>query len=379
MTDHDPPPPGGGQVPPGSRPAGAPPPGWPPAGAAAPGGPYGTPYGSGGFGPAGPPSYSYAPLGRPLHKPGTVPLRPLTLVDFFDGAFATIRRNPKATIGVGALVTTAFMLVPIIGALVLAGTGQLTGGLEGSGGTDTTFGDVSLVAASGVSAVFSLLANIVVAGLIVPVVTRAAIGEYISPGTAWKQVRGRLLRLVALSLVELVALILVVGVPVGLAILLGVLLSSQFVAIALAVVLGITGTLAGLAMHARYFQLAAPSLVVEKRGVFASVARAGRLSRGNFWRILGTLLLVGIATYIVSQIISVPFSLLGVGLAAAAPDSGGLTALLLSSNVATIVSGAIVAPFTGAVAVLQYLDQRFRKEGFDIELINHVQSRRPAS
>ncbi|MEP6815560.1 MAG: hypothetical protein ABI873_08435 [Marmoricola sp.] len=341
-------------------------PGWPPAGAGAPGGPYAGQYA--------------VPLGRPLHKPGTVPLRPLTLTDFFDGAFATIRRNPKATIGVGALVTTAFMLVPIIGALVLAGTGQLSGGLDGSSTSGgPTFGDVSVVVASAVSGVFSLLATIVVAGLIVPVVTRAAIGEFISPADAWRQVRGRLLRLVGLALVEMVAVTLVVGVPVTLAILLGAALGSPLFAITVGIVLGIAGSLAAVAMHARYFQLAAPNLVVEKRGVFASIARAGRLSRGNFWRILGTLVLVAIATYIVSQVITVPFSLLGVALAAAAPGSGGMAGLLLSSNVATIVSGAVVAPFTGAVAVLQYLDQRFRKEGFDIELINHVQGRRPPS
>jgi hypothetical protein len=377
MTDQNPPPPGqapppGSDVPPGG--GQAPPPGWPPAGA----GGYAQ-YGPGSYGPAGGAPYA-VPLGRPLHKPGTVPLRPLTLADFFDGAFATIRRNPKATIGIGALVTTAFMLVPILGTLVLAGTGRLTGGLgSDSASSGLTFGDVSVVVASVVSGVFSLLANVVVAGLIVPVVTRASIGEYISPSTAWRQARGRLPRLVGLALVEMVAFTLLVGVPILLAILLGLALDSTFTAVALGILLGIAGLLAGLAMHTRYFQLAAPTLVVEKRGIVASIARAGRLARGSFWRILGTLLLVGIATYVVSQIITVPFSLLGVALAAAAPDNGGLIGLLLSSNVATIVSGAVVTPFTGAVAVLQYLDQRFRKEGFDIELINHVQSRRPSS
>lgn len=377
MTDHDPPPPGDQPGHPAGEPPGAgqaPPPGWPPAGT----GGYAR-SGPGSYGPAGGSPYA-APLGRPLHKPGTVPLRPLTLSDFFDGAFATIRRNPRSTIGMGALVTTGFMLVPIIGALVLAGTGALTGGLETDAGSSSmTFGDISLVVASLVSGVFSLLANIVVAGLIVPVVTRASIGEYISTSAAWKQVRGRLLRLVGLALVEMVAFLLVVGLPVVVAILIGRGLGSTFAAIALGIVLGFVGLLAGVAMHTRWFQLAAPTLVVEKRGILGSIARAGRLSRGSFWRILGTLLLVAVATYVVSQIITVPFSLLGVGVAAASPNSGGLIGLLLSSNVATIVSGALVAPFTGAVAVLQYLDQRFRKEGFDIELINHVQSRRPTT
>ncbi len=106
MTDHDPPPPGAGQTP-----AGGPPPGWPPPGdapeyraghAAAPGA-AGGPAMAGGLG-RQPPQHGI-PWGRPLHKPGTVPLRPLTLGDFFDGAFTTIRRNPRATIGVAALVT----------------------------------------------------------------------------------------------------------------------------------------------------------------------------------------------------------------------------------------------------------------------------------
>ena len=108
MTDHDPPPPGAGQTPRGGPPGGPPPPGWPPPGdapeyrvghAAAPGA-AGGPAMAGGLGRQ--PPQPGIPWGRPLHKPGTVPLRPLTLTDFFDGAFTTIRRNPRATIGVAA-------------------------------------------------------------------------------------------------------------------------------------------------------------------------------------------------------------------------------------------------------------------------------------
>jgi hypothetical protein len=328
---------------------------------------------------AWPPPAPYAPVGRPLHKPGTIPLRPLTLADFFDGAFATIRRNPRSTIGMGALVTAAFMMVPLVASVLFAAAGGLSGGLAGSGSSSSSagmsFGDVGVVAASGVSGVFSLLANVVVAGLMVPVVTRAALGEYIPASAAWRQARGSLLRLVGLAVLELLVAVLVVGVPVGLAIGVGVLAGSVGLAIGLGILLGILGAVSALAVHVRWFQLAAPSLVVEKRGVFASLARASRLSRGSFWRILGIFLLMSIATYVVSQVIGVPFAILGAVLAAAFPDAGGLLGLLLSSNVSTIISGAVVAPFTGAIAVLQYLDMRFRKEGFDIDLITHVQGR----
>ena len=79
---------------------------------------------------------------------------------------------------------------------------------------------------------------------------------------------------------------------------------------------------------------------------------------------------------IVNQVISVPFALLGAALAFGLHSGGGTVGLLLASNVASVLSGAIIGPFAGAIAVLQYVDQRFRKEGFDIELVNHVQSRR---
>ena len=79
---------------------------------------------------------------------------------------------------------------------------------------------------------------------------------------------------------------------------------------------------------------------------------------------------------IVNQVIAVPFALLGAALAFGLQSGAGTVGLLLSSNVASVLSGAIVGPFAGAIAVLQYVDQRFRKEGFDIELVNHVQSRR---
>src|SRR5882757_3466841 len=37
-------------------------------------------------------------------KPGCVPLRPLTLSDILDGSFQTIRRNPRSTLGLSAVI-----------------------------------------------------------------------------------------------------------------------------------------------------------------------------------------------------------------------------------------------------------------------------------
>ena len=48
------------------------------------------------------------------HKPGAVPLRPLTLSDMYDAAFRIIRFNPKATVGSAVLVAAVAMAIPVV-------------------------------------------------------------------------------------------------------------------------------------------------------------------------------------------------------------------------------------------------------------------------
>src|SRR6478609_11184276 len=74
----------------------APPPGW------------GTPQppaGYGAWGPAGPPppGVSWRP---PALQPGIIPLRPIGLGEIYDGAFRSIRANPKVMFGMAAIVVT---------------------------------------------------------------------------------------------------------------------------------------------------------------------------------------------------------------------------------------------------------------------------------
>ncbi|RLV50627.1 hypothetical protein D9V37_01255 [Nocardioides mangrovicus] len=312
-----------------------------------------------------------------------MPLRPLTLGDFFDGAFGTVRRNPRATIGLAALVLAVAMVIPIVFSVVASTLFDPDRLLDGTGtsssATDAIGLDVGLVGASLVAGLFTAAANIVIAGLVVPVVTRASLGEYISPGDAWRRARGSLLRLVGLSLLEglVVALVfaVLVGLPVVVIFTAGGSGTGLGVGIALLFLGAVLAAVAALSIHVRWFQLAAPALVSERIGVLAAVRRASRLSRGQFWRILGLFLLLLLVTGVVQQVISLPFTIVGALFLAAFPDHGGFLGLLVSSNLANIVSGAIVTPFVGSVAVLQYLDQRFRKEGFDIELIEHVQRR----
>ena len=100
-----------GHAPPGYPPPGYGPPGYQPPGYYAPPGyqpPGYQPPGYYGY-PGYPPGYGYPPSGypgaaaKPL-KPGIIPLRPLTLSEIYNGAVAYVRMNPKATLGMTAIV-----------------------------------------------------------------------------------------------------------------------------------------------------------------------------------------------------------------------------------------------------------------------------------
>ncbi|MBO9522931.1 MAG: glycerophosphoryl diester phosphodiesterase membrane domain-containing protein [Nocardioidaceae bacterium] len=371
MSDGSPnPPPPGWQPPPGSSQDGPqyrPPPGYP---SAAPGA---APY-------APPPPPPYAPPGhaplhqaRPVYKPGTIPLRPLGLSDMFGGAIETIRRNPKATVGIAALVLTCLLALPVLVTFVWGSLSNLGGDLATAdevGGTSAE--DVGFAVSLYGSLLFGVIATIVLTGMIVHVVEHAARGQKLSAAEAWRLTRGRVWRLIGLALLPFVMLVVVVG-----ALILLIVLADVTSGTTLAVVLGIVGGLAALVgtvfLYTRLFLLAAPALVLERRGVFSAMGRSWELSRGAFWRLFGILLLTQLCVGFASQIIGIPFGLLGVGALALVPDLfAGLMLMLIAQFLSQVISGALTTPFSASIAALQYLDQRIRKEGYDIALISQL-------
>ena len=185
------------QVPPGHLAPGAPPP------------PYGAPAD------APPPPGAWT---APRPKPGVIPLRPLSLGDLYDGAFTTIRRNPRAMVGLAAAVTALFMVVPVALALLLASTGDLAVSFRGGSGSGTDpFGDVGTGALGVVSnrgTLFGALASVVLNGMLVHVVAEAVLGRRTDIGAAWVAARPRLLPLVGLTLLNGLVVVVLLGLPV---------------------------------------------------------------------------------------------------------------------------------------------------------------------
>ena len=268
------------------------------------------------------------------------------------------------------MVTFLFMLIPMLATLVLGSGGGLSmeTTTDGSSSGELT-GDVGLVASSVMTGVFSALSSIVVTGLIVRIVEQALVGHKLSGAEAWQRSRGRLLPLLGFTLLVGLAMLLIIAVPIGIGVAIGVAVDSTPLAVGLGVLGGIAGLVLSVFVYTRYVLLGAPVLVLEGLGVFATLRRAGQLAHGQFWRLLGIYLLAALVVGLVGQVIAIPFAILGFLSVFVLPEGWALAGMLLSSNISTVLTGALVGPFSAGVMALQYYDQRFRKEGLDIQLL----------
>ena len=69
-------------------------------------------------------------------------------------------------------------------------------------------------------------------------------------------------------------------------------------------------------------------------------------------------------------ILTTPFSLVALFGGLLVDESWAGLVYVLATYVGLVLTQALTTPFTSAVVALQYVDQRIRKEGFDIELIS---------
>lgn len=303
------------------------------------------------------------------HKPGAIPLRPLNLGDMYDAAFRIIRFNPKATVGSSVLVAALSMALPVLLTAILTFTVDMTA--DGSG--DLSTGEaIAVVGTTGsvlVGALLQMVGLLLVTGMVAHVVSAAAIGRRLSLGEAWAATRGSRWRLIGLSVLLGLMFLLIVAVYAGIWV--AVVLAAPTWA---AVVFGIVSVPAFLAFlvwwWVRVYYLPVPALMIERIGITAAIGRAFRLTRRQFWRTLGIGILTAIVASIAGGLLSLPFSLAAQIVPVAMPDSQyvALVAVVLTA-LATVVQTAFVTPFSAAVTSLQYLDQRMRKEAYDVELM----------
>ena len=339
-------------------------------GGQAPGGPgpgYGGPAGPAGFGGGPGPGPGFGPGFGQAPKPGIVPLRPLGLGEVLDGALGYIRAHPRVVLGASAIVAVISQIVQVVLQLVV------TSSAEGLGGSPDLAQVTGLLAGAGVTgfvgAIITLVATAVLTGVLMVVISRSVLGAPVDPGEVWRAARPRVPGVLGVAvLVALIALgILVVGAVPGL-----LLLAVDGVLGGVVIGIGVLAAIVVVVWLSVSWSLATPAYVLEGVGVTEALRRSWFLVTGRFWPVFGIQLLGGIIAAVIAAVIALPFQFIGtaLGVATANGDPAAITSLpvLLISAIGAIIATTLTTPFQAGVSGLLYVDQRMRREGFDIEL-----------
>lgn len=303
---------------------------------------------------------------RPLEfRPGVVPLRPLGIGEIIDGAISTMRRHWKLQLGLSAVVVT---VVSLLQAGVLWLVYRDSAGIEGG---DVTGPETSAAAniAQVVSVIVGQLAQMVLLGILVFIVSRAVLGEDVTPHQAWSAVRPNLVKLIVLSVLVMLLTGLVFAVAVGIAVLVAVAGAPTGVIVAVAILCALAAIPAAVFLWVR-LGVSAPALVLERTGIRGAMRRSSKLVRRSFWRVFGVLLLSTVMSTILSGIISTPFSI--IALFVGNFDFDGNEApnvwFYILTTIGSSIAGTLTYPFTAGVSALLYIDLRMRREALDITL-----------
>jgi hypothetical protein len=301
-----------------------------------------------------------------------VPLRPLGLGDVFGGAVRYIRANPVSTLGVAFIGLLVVQAVQVAAQLVLAPPSTATS-LATLGAYLT-----GTLAASGIVVVIAVVVGAALTAMLLTVLRGALIGRQTSIGEAWGSAAPKLAGMVGLNLLIGLALVLVMGVGFGLAAVIVGLGRASTVTVIAAVVIGLAAVVLAIYIGI-LLSFAAPAYVMEGGGVPAALSRSRALVRGAWWRVFGIVLLAGLLIGAVNLIVSIPLSLLGARSALSGLGSVGAVTpgLLITSAVVTLIVGTFSAPFISGITGLLYVDQRIRRERFDLELATRSASQQP--
>jgi hypothetical protein len=298
-------------------------------------------------------------------RPGAIPLRPLGLGDIYDAAFRIIRHNARATVGSAVLVTAVAMLIPVLITAAFAWT------VDASLDPDANITDAGVIGALGTDAFGWLLQSVglvLVTGMVAHVTMAAALGQKLTLTQAWEATKGKRLKLFGLMALLLVMMLLLIALFVVAWLAARVGLGSGGIVLAF---LSFPVFVAVLWWFwIRVYYLPVPALMLEDVGIFGAIERGHALTRGAFWRVFGIALLTTIVTSVAGLMLTIPIGLVTGSLADAGMSPGAEAVWRSVANgIGSVVQSAFVAPFTAVVTAVQYVDQRIRKEAFDVELM----------
>jgi hypothetical protein len=296
-------------------------------------------------GPPAPTVQTVPPVYRPQQD--GIPLRPLGVGELLDGTFSTIRRNPRATVGLAALLVT---LQQVISLAVQVGTNGLPTEVR-----DETPSIEALIGGFGgiTSALVAAVIGAVITGMLVVVVSEDVLGRRVTAAGVWRRIRPRVWPLLLAAAIA------------------GIL---PYVGLLFLVV-------PGLILWA-LLALTTPALVLEGLGPFAALRRSAELAWPALIRVWCVRALSVLMGLLIQILVALPFGLLGALFAVASdrdPGTAATVAILALDALGGIVAGMITAPFLAGVLALLYIDRRMRAEGLDFVLRRQERTARRAS
>lgn len=295
-------------------------------------------------------------------RPCIVPLRPLGLGDIISGGTGLIRFNPKTVLGISLIVQLALALitVPTLGRLAAQLDTVVYG--DAPSGSDL----FRLFAPTILESVLRMIAAMVMSGLLAYVTIEAVAGSKPSIGDTWRAASKKLLPFLGAQALLVVGQALLIALLVGLA----VALSTANQGLSGAVIgLGFL-VLAPLLLWANVrLGFLGPAIMIENTTVVDSYRRSFALTKGQFWRMFGIQIVASLLAGFAAGVLAYPFQFFGAFLLGEAlPENGVFGALALNALMQSAVM-ALIGPFLAAVTNLLYVDQRIRKEGFDLTLM----------
>lgn len=322
----------------------------------------------------------------PPPRPGLIPLRPLDLGTILGAAFRVLRRNPKPTFGAALLIqgSVYLLLILVVAGVTYGAVSRINSSAAQNVGQITAGATGLIVVASIIPGLLAVIASAVVQGIIVLEVSRGAVGEKLSLRALWRKARGRILALIGWAALLLLASTLVLGVIVVLIVLLAVSLGTGgIIAAVLLGILSFFGLIVAYVWLSTKLALVPSVLMIERLGIRESVARSWSLTESFFWRTFGISALVAVIVGVVSQVASIPLSVVTQFATVLIDPQGqkgsGYLVLFATVSLLAIVIAVVIQSITSVVQSatigLIYLDLRIRKEGLDLELARYVEAR----
>jgi hypothetical protein len=287
-------------------------------------------------------------------------LRPLSTGEILDRTFTLFRSRFWLFAGLSS-IAACFRVISTAGYLAFFSTAAGTRASAAGGGAI-----VSAMIGLGtysIGAILALVAYSITQAATTSAVSAVYLGHETSVGTALRSVRGHWFRYVLIALWQTwsaVWIFTVLLVPAAL--LLGLGIQSLAWLSGLLIFLAMASLVYGVIAYLRN-SLAVPAAVVEDIRVPAAMRRSKQLSAGGKGRIFLMFLLLA-ALYMVAGALQTPFSLmLFVSRSGEHVIAQGITLLI------TFLTTALVGPIGAIALCLFYIDERVRKEAFDIDVL----------